>query len=409
MLGGIGRLAPGAGQAGLDGGEWHAARPFRLGLAHGARTHEAQLAAQHIEQARQLAQEIRLKWGGRPEAEEVEGDEVASEDAFVLDSQRRPRAPLPDRHQADQGGQRHDQERGEPDVEDALDDALDRRQPRLSQGEQGHVIPFAEADPGRQQVVEAGGEVHPEPIRPRGGDQHEFAQGLPGQGMWRDDGVLHVQPAGRLQQGGGRSHDAQPARQLGAGWDVVVKNANHPHPAARLVDLLRERDAVLVGANHDHPLGEAAALPDRGGDPPNQKAHGDDEPGHQCPRGHRPCARERPAQDECNHGDSQQTVGAGAEDPGELPSTDQQIGRLIEALGDEDQSEHRNHQEHQPIGVVTTVDADAWSPDQRRGQPEGEQYRGQVGNGEDHHQRPPVPAAISHASPRPPAPCAAEC
>ena len=115
------------------------------------------------------------------------------------DGQWRPRVPLPDGHHRDQRGQDHDQDGGEPDVEDALDRALDRGQPRLPQSQEWNVTAFAEADTGRQQVVEAGGQMHPEPVSPGGGYQHEVPQGFPGQRVWRDDGILYLQAAGGLQ------------------------------------------------------------------------------------------------------------------------------------------------------------------------------------------------------------------
>ena len=163
-----------------------------------------------------------------------------------------------------------------------------------------------------------------------------------------------------------------------AGRDVVVENANHPHPAARLVDLLGEGDAVLVGTDDDGALRQAAAPPERGGDPPDAEAKRNDEAGHQRPGGDGPGARERPAKHERDDGDRQEAVATGAEDAGELAGSHEKVGRLVESLGEEDRAEHRHHDEHEPIAVIAAVDADAGTPDQGGRQPEGEEHGAQV-------------------------------
>jgi len=109
-------------------------------------------------------------------------------------------APLPGHHQQQRRRQPEEQDGRQPPIEDGFDGALDRRQPRLAQRQQRNVTPLAEAHAGGQHVVEAGRQMHLQPVGPGGRDQDEFPQRFPGQRLRGDDRIVHLQAAGRLHQ-----------------------------------------------------------------------------------------------------------------------------------------------------------------------------------------------------------------
>ena len=126
LLGGIRGLPPGAGQARLDGGEWHAGERPRLGLGERAGTDQAQLATQHVQQPGQLRQQVGVKRGRGVEAEEVEGGTPGAQHPAAVEERRLGVPPLPGHHDQQHRRQSEQQNGRQPPIEDGFDGALDR-------------------------------------------------------------------------------------------------------------------------------------------------------------------------------------------------------------------------------------------------------------------------------------------